>query len=54
MEYNPTMKIVMPRGNGKSTRDLKNFVGYMYVIVNKKDRKVYIRRENSLYIKNIR
>lgn len=54
MEYKPTMKIVLPRGNGKSTRDLKNLAEYLYIIVNKEERKVYMRRENSLIIKSIR
>ena len=52
MEYKPTTKIVLPRGNGKSTRDLKNLIGYLYATVNKETGKIYIRRDNSLIIKN--
>lgn len=54
MEYKPTMKIVLPRGNGKSTRDLKNLTKYLYCIINKDERKIYIRHANSLIIKSRR
>lgn len=52
MEYKPTMKIVLPRGNGKSTECLKGVLKMFYKNYHGFEKYEYVKRHIRELVKN--
>lgn len=52
MEYKPTTKIVLPRGNGKSTKCLKELCKIFYKKYYGFEKHIYVKRHIDEIIKN--
>lgn len=52
MEYKPTTRIVLPRGNGKSMECLKGFCKFFYKKYHDIEKYEYVKRHTRVLIKN--